>query len=446
MDHSVNVRTDSPTILTAPNGAGKTHILLLVRAALGMDLKALSTLIFKELEISFSDGRGLHVSRRFDEEDSIVLSLLALDQGLPEGDIAEFPAAELEEMRDGLPHYIRRLGNGSWLDTRTDRVLSKDMMERRFAKELQHSPKEKLRDFPEILELYYEDQPILIDTKRLDAVFSETPNSWRGDPYAERSVNAGAARILEYTNKLRKDVIEARRNSIQATQSADLSFAARAISAAHMTVVESELHERYDEIVERYENLAKNSLAIGEAPIAFPQETTAAVRTILNVFLDDWERRLEPLLPLNEKIMTLREILDIKLKQSGKKTAMSAQGSLIFKTFSEHRIQVSSLSSGEQHLVALFTLLLFSAKRGSLVLIDEPEISLHAAWKHAFLADISRVAKIADLQVILSTHSTSIINGRWDLTEELNFPIQNSVAPPTLAEAEDASELDDILE
>ncbi|WP_218106666.1 AAA family ATPase [Micromonospora pallida] len=77
------------------------------------------------------------------------------------------------------------------------------------------------------------------------------------------------------------------------------------------------------------------------------------------------------------------------------------------------------LSSGEQHILALFTMLLFSTSPGSIVLIDEPEISLHAAWKHAFLTDITDVAAIANLQVVLATHSSGIINGRWDLVQEL---------------------------
>ena len=60
-----------------------------------------------------------------------------------------------------------------------------------------------------------------------------------------------------------------------------------------MTVQEGPLHKRYDDIVDRYEDLARNSLAVGEAPLSFPEKTTPTVRRILNVFLDDWEKRLE---------------------------------------------------------------------------------------------------------------------------------------------------------
>ncbi len=101
---------------------------------------------------------------------------------------------------------------------------------------------------------------------------------------------------------------------------------------------------------------------------------------------------------------------------------MGPQGDLRFIAMRTGKpVKVSSLSSGEQHLVALFTLLLFGTKQGSIVMIDEPEISMHAAWKHAFLDDIELVSEVVDIQVLIATHSTSIINGRWSLAEELNF-------------------------
>lgn len=134
-------------------------------------------------------------------------------------------------------------------------------------------------------------------------------------------------------------------------------------------------------------------------------------------------------MPVHEKLSMLREILDSKFCLSGKRTMMEKRGDLVFQNHEGHKVSVDSFSSGEKHIVALFTLLLFSTKKNSLVLIDEPEISLHAAWQHDFLGDIARVAATLNLQVVLATHSTSIINGRWDLTEELKFPRYDGIGP-----------------
>jgi len=61
-------------------------------------------------------------------------------------------------------------------------------------------------------------------------------------------------------------------------------------------------------------------------------------------------------------------------------------------------------------------LLLFKAEENSLVLIDEPEISLHVVWQREFLNDIQEIIELQKIDVVIATHSPQIINDRWDLT------------------------------
>ncbi|WP_207632166.1 AAA family ATPase [Occultella kanbiaonis] len=444
-DHSVDFRTSAPTILTAPNGAGKTHILTLLNASLSLDVQTLLTTTFSSLRVDLTDGRSLLVVRETTPPFETGLAISTILAGIPIGNTLRVDTRMLESLEPTLPSHLKPSGPSRWLDTRTGRVLNREGVERRFRVKFGLS-NEILDNNPELRDLCAKPYPVLIDTKRLDlAGLDRSPSLDYSTAHTLRDESGAASRIHEYTEQLRSEVTEARRGSIHATQSADVSFAARALAAARKTVRETDLHERYDRTVERYEALARNSLAVGEAPIPFPDKTTPTDRRILNVFLDDWDKRLEPLLPLNEKIQTLRDILDSKLEPSGKTTAMSPRGGLEFRGFSGARIRVANLSSGEQHLVALFTMLLFSAQAGSLVLIDEPEISLHAGWKHAFLDDISRVATIGSLQIVLATHSTGIINGRWDLTEELKLSAsRGSFATASVADRLEEDDNDDI--
>ena len=80
------------------------------------------------------------------------------------------------------------------------------------------------------------------------------------------------------------------------------------------------------------------------------------------------------------------------------------------------------MSSGEQHQLVLFYELLFRIKEKSLILIDEPEISLHLGWQKKLLRDLLKIAKIVQVDFIIATHSPLIINDRWDLTVELEAP------------------------
>jgi predicted ATP-binding protein involved in virulence len=52
-------------------------------------------------------------------------------------------------------------------------------------------------------------------------------------------------------------------------------------------------------------------------------------------------------------------------------------------------------------------------------LIDEPELSLHVGWQVQFLKDLQDIVKLADLDILMATHSPDIIQDRWDLTVEL---------------------------
>lgn len=82
-------------------------------------------------------------------------------------------------------------------------------------------------------------------------------------------------------------------------------------------------------------------------------------------------------------------------------------------------IPLSKFSSGEKEVLILFYLILFKAKPGSLVIIDEPEVSLHISWQQQMGKTFDEVARVRDLQMIVATHSPSIIHDDWDLAVEL---------------------------
>ena len=91
----------------------------------------------------------------------------------------------------------------------------------------------------------------------------------------------------------------------------------------------------------------------------------------------------------------------------------------IFLTSKGNPLDLTDLSSGEQHEVVLLYELIFNAKPDTLVLIDEPEISLHVTWQKDFLADLIRIIELQKMQVLIATHSPQIINNRWDLVYNL---------------------------
>lgn len=83
------------------------------------------------------------------------------------------------------------------------------------------------------------------------------------------------------------------------------------------------------------------------------------------------------------------------------------------------KIPLNSLSSGEKHLIIQVFELLFNAQQGTLVLIDEPELSFHMMWQMNYLKMIQEIAKIRGFQYLIATHSPQIFNNMWSLTTDL---------------------------
>jgi len=73
-----------------------------------------------------------------------------------------------------------------------------------------------------------------------------------------------------------------------------------------------------------------------------------------------------------------------------------------------------ALSSGERQLVVILTHLAFNpqARRANVLIIDEPELSLHLRWQELFVEAVTSAGP--GVQLILATHSPSIIKGRID--------------------------------
>lgn len=83
----------------------------------------------------------------------------------------------------------------------------------------------------------------------------------------------------------------------------------------------------------------------------------------------------------------------------------------IVKDGSEERIDFNQLSTGEQNRALTYAKVLSVAGEGSLILIDEPEISLHLHWQmgfHSSIVDLLHTFK--RFHVIVATHSPLIIS------------------------------------
>ncbi|MCW8275955.1 ATP-binding protein [Pseudomonas sp. PCH199] len=69
----------------------------------------------------------------------------------------------------------------------------------------------------------------------------------------------------------------------------------------------------------------------------------------------------------------------------------------------------SELSSGEQQMLALLVKVAVSATPNALILIDEPEISLHVSWQRLLPVMLSRMCEHFECDMVIATHSPLLV-------------------------------------
>ncbi|MDR2968934.1 MAG: ATP-binding protein [Tannerellaceae bacterium] len=95
---------------------------------------------------------------------------------------------------------------------------------------------------------------------------------------------------------------------------------------------------------------------------------------------------------------------------------------LIFTNTQGQKFGIKGLSSGEKQLLAKVFSLFVDEMKGKVVLMDEPEESLHPSWQSNLIPVLRHCAEQNDCQFILATHSPQIISSVYK--EELRLLVR----------------------
>ena len=84
------------------------------------------------------------------------------------------------------------------------------------------------------------------------------------------------------------------------------------------------------------------------------------------------------------------------------------------------RLAFTDLSAGEIQITAFYYELLFECPKNALLLIDEPEISMHIVWQLGLIDDLKAILSVlGDARAVVATHSPQILGGYRDLQVDL---------------------------
>lgn len=114
---------------------------------------------------------------------------------------------------------------------------------------------------------------------------------------------------------------------------------------------------------------------------------------------------------INERIEQLFGLIDRLFSQTNKTISINPEdNSIVFKK-DKSFISLDKLSSGEKQLLIIVFTVFLMEEQPYILLMDEPEISLHIDWQQQ-LIDIIRELN-PNCQLIISTHSPSIFGDGW---------------------------------
>ena len=424
-DHRIPLRMDDRiTIIHGPNGFGKTVILRMIAGILQSRRVVIPNVPFESITILFDDGHELSVtksalpapSKKKNRQRTTASVSISNEKG---------ESFDLSDMSNGRTHidlasrledfvpFVTRIGEDVWLDRSVgDQITLEEVLDRY---ESQLPMRIKQSEYPDWFRLLQ---------TQLNVHFIRANRLERGTPIqtAQRGRKSGSA-VDAFAADLALQIQKMLADYAELSQQLDRSFPQRLVSReARGTLSMEEVRARLAKLEQRRNELTQAGLLDKDVHsyFAIPVGLDETKIDVLAVYIDDVEKKLAVFNTLFSKIDLFKRIVNKRFKY--KSISINKTQGFVLHTPDQRELDAESLSSGEQHEIVLLFQLLFRVTQDSLILIDEPELSLHIEWQQQFLADLEQITTLAKFDVIIATHSPQVISNRWDLTEELRAP------------------------
>ncbi|MEH2034096.1 MAG: AAA family ATPase [Nostoc sp.] len=432
-DHVIPLNMDERiTIIHGPNGFGKTAMLRILNSFFNSRYSDLRTIPFKDFRVAFDDSSSIEIIKNIENSDEAKKNNIVFKFEQPYSEAAYFYLKPRKIRSDRrLPLMIL----GSDIQEMYSHIKPLDISTGEplfYGEGVEHfdnwsSLNLKSQEEPDWLEKLKSNIHIrLIESERLlNFVPNHTSRRSAEMPSMLSTVSA-------YSDELAKLMQDKFKEYGTTSQSLDRTFPVRVVKQQPSTdLTDEQLRHQLNELEATRSRLIEVGLLDKDEDTEFqiqPQDIDESTKNALSVYIQDVEKKLSVFAEIASKIDLLRKIINNKFAYSYKEINFSKEKGFVVTTSYDAPLSNSKtllptdLSSGEQHELVLLYELLFKVQPNSLVLIDEPELSLHVGWQVQFLKDLQDITKLTDLNILMATHSPDIIQDRWDLTVELKGP------------------------
>ncbi|MGP3034479.1 AAA family ATPase [Serratia ureilytica] len=382
LDYDIPLDQNEITMLTGPNGYGKTMILKIINSILSNELNMLCNLKFDKIVLVYQGGE-VSICHK-DKNDTLQLEHIASDVKIKNTEVIKL---EFEDKNlDGvMVFYSNPEKNKAKIKKPQEKPLRSDYLRK----------------------LTSDDVVSFIVADRLQVVKDDST-------------------IIDLcASKLRKLMEAAQDESAELSQKLDATFPIRLFERLEQQkrFSSENIEMRLKGIQDKRRQYMSYGLINSEYDL-MPEKSTSLNSSneylgVLELYIEDALGKLLPFEMLYQKIDLFESVLKEKIL-AFKRVDINRDSGFSFKNFNNDIIDRNVLSSGEQNQIVLLFNLIFELASQKVILIDEPEISLHVAWQQTFLDSLKKIQKINKYEkVIIATHSPQVISKNWSLTFDL---------------------------
>lgn len=426
-DHRIAFNLDERiTIIIGPNGRGKTVCLKFIEAFFGKRFSFFAEIPFRSAEFIFTSGSRISVERS-DEEGNPALDAKSVSLKLsgPGIDTLSWTPRVLDprarrELRRFVPDHWEQISPTTWMDNTDGEELNMEELGERF-----HLPQRLVtllrQDVPEdFSELLGNIDCHLIETQRLLVLSSPSDGSIEFDYGARRRRPPSELAIQQKAQKLRTILKDTFERYASLSNNLDRSFPLRVFEAqGSASLSQDQLRKELKSLDGRRDALMKAGIldADDKSVTIKSGNIDPGVVMALEIYVRDASKKLDVFNNLRSRLDLFKELIEKRFIDKTIHIDRESGFRIVSQTTAP--VPLEKLSSGEQHQLILIFDLLFEVTENSLILIDEPELSLHVTWQKTIIASLQKIIALNAFDVLLATHSPAVVAKHFNLSVEL---------------------------
>lgn len=431
LKYEIELKTKPPiTILHGPNGAGKTVIFKMLAGLFGST--GTHPLIFMHypfalFQVEFDDGEHIKVTREYDAKKDKYLEPIVAHSKRHQ----RFPLSVDGSFLEQLPRSVRNrwvhddISTSELMSLLSDEVVDYDfespyIEKYMFGKRPRKNSNEPkwFKTLKSRLDVHFVSTDRLF-VRRLDS--DRHPTRHKPDNISTRTA------VDENSRDLERRINGVIRNANTQENTLSSSFPSRVVSSVNAGNRDSWSFEVVQPKLELLKNERERLVEVGlmdpgkELQVDSYDDRDKTLGSVLRIYIEDSQKKYREYKELADKITLYKTMVEELMKDKelwvSKDKDEDRGGFKFINKKSKREIPLRELSSGEQHIIVLMYNLLFRGSRNAdeLILIDEPEISLHIAWQKQFVKNLERITELSPFDIMIATHSPHIVNARWDL-------------------------------